>query len=110
MGRRAKHEEEDYSTVGLAWVPPELREGRGETALAARGELPRLIERADIRGDLHLHTTASDGHNSIEEMAEAARACGYEYIGITDHSQSLRIAGGVTIEALWKQIRGIDRL
>jgi DNA polymerase (family 10) len=110
LARRAKNEAEVYTTIGLSWVPPELREGRGETVLAAHDELPTLVERADIRGDLHLHTTASDGQNSIEEMAEAAKARGYEYIGITDHSQSLRIAGGVSVAALWKQIRRIDEL
>jgi len=110
LARRSKNEAEVYTTIGLSWVPPELREGRGETVLAAHDELPTLVERADIRGDLHLHTTASDGHNSIEEMAEAAKTRGYKYIGITDHSQSLRIAGGVTVEALWKQIRRIDKL
>lgn len=110
LARRAKNEAEVYTTIGLSWVPPELREGRGETVLAAHDELPTLVERADIRGDLHLHTTASDGQNSIEEMAEAAKSRGYEYIGITDHSQSLRIAGGVSVAALWKQIRRIDEL
>ena len=65
---------------------------------------------SDIRGDLHAHSTSSDGSNSIEEMAEAARERGYEFLGITDHSQSLKIAGGVSVEDLWKQIRLIDRL
>src|SRR6185503_9465631 len=92
------------------WVPPELREGRGEIAQAARGELPRLVELADIRGDLHMHTTSSDGLDSIEAMAEAAKARGYEYIGITDHSQSLKIARGVSVANLWTQIRRIDKL
>jgi DNA polymerase (family 10) len=110
LARRAKQEAEVYTTVGLSWVPPELREGHGETVLAARGELPTLVERTDIRGDLHMHTTASDGLNSIEEMAEAGTARGYEYIGVTDHSQSLRIARGVSVTALWAQIRRIDSL
>lgn len=110
LARRAKTEPEVYSSVGLAWVPPELREGRGEVALAAKDALPRLVELQDIRGDLHMHTTASDGVDSIEAMAEAAQARGYQYIGITDHSQSLRIARGVSVENLWTQIRRIDKL
>jgi DNA polymerase (family 10) len=99
-----------YEACGLPYIPPELREGRGEIELAAGGKLPRLVEAGDIQGELHAHTTASDGANSIEEMAEAARARGYSYLGITDHSQSLKIARGVPEEALWHQIRRIDRL
>jgi DNA polymerase (family 10) len=110
LARRAKTEADVYATVGLSWVPPELREGRGEVAQAANGELPRLVELADVRGDLHMHTTSSDGVDTIEAMAEGARARGYEYIGITDHSQSLKIARGVSIENLWRQIRRIDKL
>jgi DNA polymerase (family 10) len=110
LSRRARNEDVVYTTVGLPWIPPELREGRGEVAQAARGELPQLVELADIRGDLHMHTTSSDGQNSIEEMAEAAKALGYSYIGITDHSRSLRIAGGLSTDDLWKQIRRIDKL
>ncbi|HET7537584.1 MAG TPA: PHP domain-containing protein, partial [Candidatus Didemnitutus sp.] len=110
LARRAKTESEVYSTVGLDWVPPELREGRGEVALAARGNLPVLVKLEDIRGDLHMHTLASDGMDSIEAMAEGAKARGYEYLGITDHSQSLKIARGVTVRNLWAQIRRIDKL
>ena len=110
LSRRAKTEPEVYASMGLTWVPPELREGRGEVAQAARGELPRLVELADIRGDLHLHTTSSDGADTIEAMADAAAARGYEYLGITDHSQSLKIARGVSVARLWAQIRRIDRL
>lgn len=110
LQRRAKTEAEAYTSVGLAWVPPELREGHGEVALAARGKLPRLIELRDIRGDLHMHTTSSDGIDTIEGMAEAARERGYAYVGITDHSQSLKIARGVSIDNLWTQIRRIDKL
>jgi DNA polymerase (family X) len=110
LSRRASTEEVAYTSVGLKWVPPELREGRGEVALAARGELPELVELADIRGDLHMHTIASDGIDTIEAMADAARERGYEYVGITDHSQSLKIARGVSIAALWTQIRRIDQL
>ncbi|HEY8994160.1 MAG TPA: PHP domain-containing protein [Lacunisphaera sp.] len=110
LSRRARTEETAYTSVGLKWIPPELREGHGEVALAARDQLPELVELGDIRGDLHMHTTASDGIDSIEAMAEAARDRGYEYIGITDHSQSLKIARGVSVAALWGQIRRIDRL
>jgi DNA polymerase (family 10) len=110
LARRAKTEAEAYSTIGLDWVPPELREGRDEVARAAKGRLPRLVTLDDIRGDLHMHTVASDGLDTIEAMAEAARERGYEYLGITDHSQSLKIARGVSIAALRTQIRRIDRL
>ncbi|HEX2862767.1 MAG TPA: PHP domain-containing protein [Lacunisphaera sp.] len=110
LSRSARTEEVAYTSVGLKWVPPELREGRGEVAQAARGELPELVELGDVRGDLHMHTTASDGIDTIEAMAEAARERGYAYIGITDHSQSLRIARGVSIAALRTQIRRIDKL
>ena len=70
----------------MQYIPPELRENRGELAAAREGELPELIELEDIRGDLHMHTVASDGRNTIEEMAEAARERGYLYVAITDHS------------------------
>ena len=96
--------------MGLNFIEPELREGRDEIELARRGELPALVTVADIRGELHAHTTSSDGSNTIEQMAAGARKKGYEYIGISDHSQSLKIAGGVSEEDLWKQIRYIDKL
>jgi DNA polymerase (family X) len=99
-----------YKRFGLSYMEPELREGHDEVARALNGSLPVLITESDILGDLRAHSTSSDGSNSIEEMAEAARERGYEYVGITDHSQSLRIAGGVSVEDLWKQIRLIDRL
>ncbi|MCC7174358.1 MAG: DNA polymerase/3'-5' exonuclease PolX [Bryobacterales bacterium] len=88
-------EEGVYQALGLAWIPPELRENQGEIEAAAEGSLPRLIELADIRGDLHMHTTASDGHATLEDMAEAARALGYRYIAITDHSKALAMANGL---------------
>jgi DNA polymerase (family 10) len=88
-------EEEIYDALGLAWVPPELREMRGEIAAAAERTLPRLIDRADLRGDLHMHTTETDGRHSLSEMAAAARENGLEYIAITDHSQSLAMANGL---------------
>lgn len=93
-------EEEVYASVGFPWIPPEIREDQGEIELAERGELPKLVERADIRGDLQMHTRWSDGADSIEDMARAAKALGYEYIAITDHSQSLKFVGGVTVEEL----------
>ncbi len=96
-------EEDVFATLGLAWIPPELREGAGEIEAAATGRLPHLVTRADIRGDLHNHSTWSDGTASIGEMARAARARGYEYMAITDHSQSLTIAHGLTVEQLWQQ-------
>ena len=99
-----------YGALGLPWIPPELREGRNEVELAAERRLPEPVTLQDIRGELHAHTTASDGAHSIEQMATAARERGYEYLGITDHSQSLKIARGVAEDALWKQIRSIDRL
>lgn len=99
-----------YRKLGLSFIPPELREGHDEIARAAAGTLPALVSVADLRGDLHMHTTASDGAHSIERMAAAARERGYAYIGIADHSQSLRIAGGVSEADLREQIRRIDRL
>lgn len=93
-------EEDVYGAVGLSWIPPELREDQGEIELAERGALPALIEGTDVKGDLHIHTRWSDGTESAEEMAKAAKALGYEYIAVTDHSQSLKFVGGVTIDEL----------
>ncbi len=81
-------EEGVYQALGLDWIPPELRENQGEIELAETHQLPRLIEQSDLRGDLHMHTTATDGRATLEEMAESARALGYEYIAITDHSKA----------------------
>jgi DNA polymerase (family 10) len=97
-------EEEVYSRLGLQFVPPELRENRGELAAARDGRLPDLVALEDIRGDLHMHTTASDGHYTIEEMAEAARERGYEYIAITDHSASHGFGDDVSPDELRRQI------
>jgi DNA polymerase (family 10) len=105
----SKTEADVYKALGLAYVAPELREGRGEVAAAATGKLPKLIEIADIRGDLHCHTTASDGSNSIEEMAEAALARGYQFLAITDHSKSQVIANGLTAERLLKHAAAIRK-
>src|SRR5688500_2798689 len=91
-------------------MPPELREGRGEVKTAARRKLPKLVTLEDVRGDLHMHTTASDGANSIEEMAAAAIERGYEYIAITDHSQSLKITNGLTAKRLLAHIKAIDKV
>jgi DNA polymerase (family 10) len=99
-----------YKSFSLPYIEPELREGRDEVERALNGNLPVLVTEADIRGDLHAHSTSSDGSDSIEEMASAAHEHGYEYLGITDHSQSLKIAGGVSVGDLWEQIQLIDRL
>jgi DNA polymerase (family X) len=88
-------EEEIYGALGLAWIPPELRENCGEIDAAAEGRLPKLIDVADIRGDLHMHTTETDGRATLAEMAAAARDRGYEYIAITDHSKALAMANGL---------------
>ncbi|MGO9242228.1 MAG: DNA polymerase/3'-5' exonuclease PolX [Bryobacteraceae bacterium] len=91
----SRTEEEVYTALGLEWIPPELRENSGEIEAAERGALPALIEPADIRGDLHMHTRESDGRGTLEEMAAAARALGYDYIAITDHSKALAMANGL---------------
>jgi DNA polymerase (family 10) len=88
-------EEGVYRALGLDWIPPELRENQGEIELAESHRLPKLVEQADIRGDLHMHTTATDGRATLEEMADASRALGYEYIAITDHSKALSMAFGL---------------
>jgi len=88
-------EEDIYRALGLDWIPPELRENQGEIEAAEAGGLPELIEVGEIRGDLHMHTRASDGRGTLEEMAEAARAMGYEYIAVTDHSKALAMANGL---------------
>ena len=108
----AATEEEIYAALGMDWMPPEMRESLGEIDAAVRHELPRVVGPGDVRGDLHMHTTASDGHNSIGEMAEAALACGYKYIAITDHSKNLAMTNGLdekrALEQI-KQVRAMDR-
>jgi DNA polymerase (family X) len=99
-----------YQKFALPYIEPELREGYDEVERAAEGTLPKLVTVNDICGELHAHSTSSDGTHSIEQMAEAARDREYEYLGITDHSQSLKLARGVTSDDLWKQIRFIDKL
>jgi DNA polymerase (family 10) len=96
-----------YERLGYAYIEPELREGRGELKAAREGELPELVEIGDIRGDLHSHTTLSDGRNSLEEMAEAGRARGYAYMAITDHSASHGFGDHVTAERLWERIEEV---
>jgi DNA polymerase (family 10) len=93
-------EEEVFKALGLPWIPPELREDRGEIEAAEKGRLPELVTRDDLCGDLHVHTTATDGDGSIEEMAEAARALGYQYLAITDHSKAVTVAHGLDDDAL----------
>ena len=105
-------EEEIYAALGLAWIPPELRENCGEIEAALEGHLPNLIQLSDIRGDLHMHTTETDGRATLDEMAEAARALGYEYIAITDHSKALAMANGLDEQravAFAKQVRDLNR-
>jgi DNA polymerase (family 10) len=97
-------EEEVYERLGLAYIEPELREGHGEIAAAAAGELPELILQDDIRGDLHTHTTLSDGRNSVEEMAEEARRRGYSYLALTDHSASHGFGNHVTADQLLERV------
>ena len=101
-------EDRFYAALGLPVIPPELREGGGEVDAAARGALPRLLERSDLRGFLHCHTTYSDGTNSVEDLARACRAAGYQYVGITDHSQTAAYAGGLTPDDLARQADEID--
>jgi DNA polymerase (family X) len=103
-------EEEVYAQVGLPYIEPELRENRGEIEAACDGRLPKLVTLADIRGDLHAHTTETDGRASLEEMAEGARAKGYKYLAITDHSQRVAMARGLDAKRLARQIKAIDRL
>src|SRR5439155_10706823 len=98
-----KTEEEIYAKLGLDWIPPELREARGEIALARERRLPRLVELTDIRGDLQMHTSATDGKGTIDEMAHAARALGYQYIAITDHSKRVTMAVGFDAKRLGGQ-------
>ncbi|MFA6431368.1 MAG: DNA polymerase/3'-5' exonuclease PolX [Candidatus Margulisiibacteriota bacterium] len=100
-------EEEMFSKFGLQFIPPELREMRGEFEAAAKGKLPKLIELSDIKGDLHSHTNATDGSNTILEMAQAAKKLGYEYILISDHSQSTRVARGLSIKQCLQNIKEI---
>lgn len=103
-------EEQVFGAVGLPWIAPELREARGEIEAARRHRLPRLIEVGDLRGDLQVHTSATDGVHDLAEMADAARKRGYEYVAITDHTKAVRVAGGLTRGAFHRQFKAIERL
>ncbi len=106
----SRTEAEVYAAVGLPWIPPELRENRGEIERAEAGQLPNLVELSDMRGDLHMHTTATDGLNSIREMAEAAKSRGLKYIAITDHSKRVTMANGLDADRLrahWAEIEKV---
>jgi DNA polymerase (family 10) len=99
-----------YQALGLSFIPPELREGKGEVGAAQRQQLPRLVERKDVRGFLHCHTNYSDGSSSVEQLALACQAAGYEYLGVTDHSQAAAYAGGLRPEDLSRQADEIDEV
>lgn len=103
-------EEAVYEQIGLPWIPPELREDRGELQAALSGNLPALVRLSDLRANLHTHSTWSDGKASIEEMARAAVGHGLKTLAITDHSQSMAIAGGLSVEELWAQKKEIDQV
>lgn len=103
-------EEEIFDRVGLAFIEPELRENRGEIEAARTGKLPELIRNEDIRGDLHMHTRVTDGKNTLEEMVEAARAQGYEYVAITEHSPRVTMVHGLAAKDLLKQCDEIDKI
>lgn len=103
-------EEALYAALDLQFIPPELREGRGEVEAAADGTLPRLVQQSDLQGALHVHTTYSDGHHTLEEMARAAMARGYSYLGICDHSRSAAYARGLQVEDVRRQGQEIARL
>ena len=105
-----KSEQDLYRKIGLPFIPPELRENRGEIEAARKGRLPELITLADIRGDLHCHTNASDGRYTLEQMAEAAATRGYDYLSITDHSRHVTVANGLDKKRLLQQIKAIDKL
>ncbi len=104
------NEEEVYRALNLAFIPPELREDRGEIELALKNNLPRIVESTDIRGDLHVHSQYSDGSLSIDEIAESAKGLGYKYIAVCDHSQSAKYANGLSPERLRTQIDEIDMI
>jgi len=103
-------EESVYRAVDLPWIPPELRENRGEIEAARAGKLPKLVELKELRGDLHVHTKATDGHNTLSEMAAAARAHGLDYLAITEHSRRLTVAHGLDVKRLRQQMEAIDKL
>jgi DNA polymerase (family 10) len=107
--RLAAREEEDcYRILGMPWIPPEMREDRGEIELALEGRLPRLLEASDIKGDLHVHTRASDGNLSLREVVDLARKIGYSYVAVCDHSQAAKYAHGLAAERLIAEIEEIE--
>ena len=103
-------EEEIYESLGLDYIAPELREDRGEIEAARAGELPALLEKEDLRGDLHAHSTWSDGASTIRQMADKAASLGYEYIAMTDHSPSSRIANGLSIKRIWQKKEEVEKI
>lgn len=105
-----KTEEEVFKKLGLQYIPPEMREDRGEIELAKENKIPQLVAMEDIKGDLHMHTKYSDGANTIKEMAEAAKKRGYEYIAVSDHSQNLKIAHGLCKKEYLKQFEEIEKV
>ena len=105
-----RHEADVFQAVGLPWIPPELREDRGEIDAAFDGRLPTLVERGDIRGDLQMHTTYTDGRDSLADMVKACGDRGYSYIAITDHTKAVRVAGGLSREEFQTQFREIDEI
>jgi DNA polymerase (family 10) len=111
-GRRigGRNEEEVFAAIALPYIEPELREDRGEIQAAAAGELPKLVSLKNIRGDLHVHTNASDGKSTLREMVEAAKARGYEYVAITDHSKHATVARGLDARRLGRQLDEIEKL
>jgi DNA polymerase (family 10) len=106
----ARTEEELYARLDLPWIAPELREDQGEIEAAQAGQVPRLVEERDLQGDMHCHTHWTDGVNSLEQMARAARARGYAYMALTDHSRSLAITNGLSLERLEEARRCVDQL
>jgi DNA polymerase (family 10) len=103
-------EETFYQALGLSFIPPELREGQGEVASARGGELPRLVDERDVKGILHCHTSYSDGSNTVEQLAVACKNKGYDYLGVTDHSQAAAYAGGLQPDDLARQADEIDQV
>src|SRR6476659_2478545 len=106
----AKSEEDIYAALGLPFIEPELREGRGEIERAIKGKLPALVTDRDVRGILHAHTDLSDGVDPLEVMAQASRERGHQYFGVADHSKSAHYAGGLSVEEIIQQHQDIDRL
>jgi DNA polymerase (family 10) len=106
----AEKEEAVYEALGMSWIPPEMRENRGEIEAALRGKLPEIIGCHDIKGDLHVHCNWDGGANSLDEIAQAAMKMGYEYVGISDHTKFLRIEHGLDEERLAERNRAIDQI